>query len=280
MDAKELFNQTTFECSRLITQRYSTSFTLGIKTLDKKFHYPIYAIYGFVRYADEIVDTFHDKDKKALLQEFKTQTYEAIERQISLNPVLHCFQMVVNEYQIDHSLIEAFLHSMEMDLMDIEYKQSSYEEYIYGSAEVVGLMCLRVFCEGDNKLYEELLPPAKSLGSAFQKVNFLRDIKSDYYERGRVYFPEIDFNDFSKTHKEKIEADIQADFDAAYKGILALPKGARLGVYLAYTYYLKLFDKIKNFPPQKILEERVRVKDSKKLFLLVGSYLKHRLNAL
>lgn len=280
MDAKELFNQTTFECSRLITQRYSTSFTLGIKTLDKKFHYPIYAIYGFVRYADEIVDTFHNKDKKNLLIEFKQQTYEAIERQISLNPVLHCFQMVVNEYQIDHSLIEAFLHSMEMDLMDIEYKQSSYEEYIYGSAEVVGLMCLKVFCEGDEKRYQELLPPAKSLGSAFQKVNFLRDIKSDYYERGRVYFPEIDFNDFSKSHKEKIEADIQADFDAAYKGILALPKGARLGVYLAYTYYLKLFGKIKNFPPQKILEERVRVKDSKKLFLLVGSYLKHRLNAL
>lgn len=280
MDAKELFNQTTFECSKLITQRYSTSFTLGIKTLDKKFHYPIYAIYGFVRYADEIVDTFHGKDKKSLLAEFKMQTFEAIERQISLNPVLHCFQMVVNEYQIDHSLIEAFLRSMEMDLIDIEYEQSSYEEYIYGSAEVVGLMCLKVFCEGNEAQYQQLLPPAKSLGSAFQKVNFLRDIKSDYYERGRVYFPEVDFNDFSKSHKEKIEADIQADFNAAYKGILALPKGARLGVYLAYTYYLKLFDKIKNFPPQKILEERVRVKDSKKLFLLVGSYLKHRLNAL
>ncbi|PTB95669.1 phytoene synthase [Marivirga lumbricoides] len=280
MDAKELFNQTTFECSKLITQRYSTSFTLGIKTLNKKFHYPIYAIYGFVRYADEIVDTFHSKDKKSLLAEFKKQTFEAIERQISLNPVLHCFQMVVNEYQIDRSLIEAFLRSMEMDLIDIEYEQSSYEEYIYGSAEVVGLMCLKVFCEGNEMQYQQLLSPAKSLGSAFQKVNFLRDIKSDYYERGRVYFPGVDFNDFAKSHKEKIEADIQADFDAAYQGILALPKGARLGVYLAYTYYLKLFEKIKNFPPQKILEERVRVKDSKKLFLLIGSYLKHRLNAL
>ncbi|GAA5035749.1 phytoene synthase [Marivirga lumbricoides] len=280
MDAKELFNQTTFECSKLITQRYSTSFTLGIKTLNKKFHYPIYAIYGFVRYADEIVDTFHSKDKKSLLAEFKKQTFEAIERQISLNPVLHCFQMVVNEYQIDRSLIEAFLRSMEMDLIDIEYEQSSYEEYIYGSAEVVGLMCLKVFCEGNETQYQQLLSPAKSLGSAFQKVNFLRDIKSDYYERGRVYFPGVDFNDFAKSHKEKIEADIQGDFDAAYQGILALPKGARLGVYLAYTYYLKLFEKIKNFPPQKILEERVRVKDSKKLFLLIGSYLKHRLNAL
>ncbi len=280
MDAKEIFNQTTFECSKLITQRYSTSFTLGIKTLDRKFHYPIYAIYGFVRYADEIVDTFHDKDKAALLKDFKEQTYRAINEQISLNPVLHCFQMVVNEYQIDHDLIEAFLYSMEMDLLDIEYEQSTYEKYIYGSAEVVGLMCLKVFCEGDEKQYQELLPPAKSLGSAFQKVNFLRDIKSDYYERGRVYFPEVDFKDFSKSHKEKIEADIQAHFDAAYKGIINLPKGARLGVYLAYTYYLKLFDKIKNFPPQKILEERVRVKDSKKLFLLVGSYVKHQFNAL
>ncbi|WKV10723.1 phytoene/squalene synthase family protein [Marivirga harenae] len=280
MNAKELFNQTTFECSKLITNRYSTSFSLGIKSLDKKFHYPIYAIYGFVRYADEIVDTFHEKDKAALLQDFKKQTYEAIEQQISLNPVLHCFQMVVNEYQIDHLLIEAFLHSMEMDLQDIDYQQSSYEEYIYGSAEVVGLMCLKIFCDGNEEEYQQLLPPAKSLGSAFQKVNFLRDIKSDYYERGRVYFPGVDFNDFSVSHKEKIEDDIQKDFDHAYEGIVKLPRGARWGVYLAYTYYLKLFDKIKRFPPNKILEERVRVPDSKKLFLLLGSYLKHQFNTL
>jgi phytoene/squalene synthetase len=280
MDAKELFNQTTFECSKLITNRYSTSFSLGIKSLDKKFHYPIYAIYGFVRYADEIVDTFHDKDKSSLLKEFKAQTYEAIQNQISLNPVLHCFQMVVNEYQIDHKLIEAFLHSMEMDLLDIDYEQSSYEEYIYGSAEVVGLMCLKIFCEGKEEEYQKLLPSAKSLGSAFQKVNFLRDIKSDYYERGRVYFPGVDFNDFSASHKEKIEADIQKDFDHAYEGIVKLPRGARWGVYLAYTYYLKLFDKIKRFPPNKILEERVRVPDSKKLFLLLGSYVKHQFNTL
>ncbi|WP_340152470.1 phytoene/squalene synthase family protein [uncultured Marivirga sp.] len=280
MNAKELFNQTTFECSKLITNRYSTSFSLGIKSLDKKFHYPIFAIYGFVRYADEIVDTFHEKDKAALLQDFKKQTYEAIEQQISLNPVLHCFQMVVNEYQIDHLLIEAFLHSMEMDLQDIDYQQSSYEEYIYGSAEVVGLMCLKIFCDGNEEEYQQLLPPAKSLGSAFQKVNFLRDIKSDYYERGRVYFPGVDFNDFSVSHKEKIEDDIQKDFDHAYEGIVKLPRGARWGVYLAYTYYLKLFDKIKRFPPNKILEERVRVPDSKKLFLLLGSYLKHQFNTL
>ncbi|SMG27744.1 Phytoene/squalene synthetase [Marivirga sericea] len=280
MNAKELFNQTTFECSKLITNRYSTSFSLGIKSLDKKFHYPIYAIYGFVRYADEIVDTFHEKDKASLLQDFKEQTYEAIEQEISLNPVLHCFQMVVNEYQIDHALIEAFLHSMEMDLQDLDYSQSVYEEYIYGSAEVVGLMCLKIFCEGDEQEYQELLPAAKSLGSAFQKVNFLRDIKSDYYERGRVYFPGVDFNDFSFSHKEKIEQDIQKDFDHAYEGIVNLPRGARWGVYLAYTYYLKLFDKIKKFPPNKILEERVRVTDSKKLFLLLGSYVKHQFNTL
>jgi phytoene/squalene synthetase len=280
MNARELFNQTTFECSKLITNRYSTSFSLGIKSLDKKFHYPIYAIYGFVRYADEIVDTFHEKDKASLLKDFKHQTYEAIENQISLNPVLHCFQMVVNEYQIDHALIEAFLHSMEMDLQDIDYSQDVYEEYIYGSAEVVGLMCLKIFCEGDEQDYQKLLPSAKSLGSAFQKVNFLRDIKSDYYERGRVYFPGVDFNDFSVSHKEKIEADIQIDFDHAYEGIVKLPRGARWGVYLAYTYYLKLFDKIKRFPPNKILEERVRVTDSKKLFLLLGSYVKHQFNTL
>jgi len=280
MDAKELFNQTTFECSKLITNRYSTSFSLGIKSLDKKFHYPIYAIYGFVRYADEIVDTFHEKDKASLLKDFKVQAYEAIENRISLNPVLHCFQMVVNEYQIDHALIEAFLHSMEMDLLDIDYEQASYEEYIYGSAEVVGLMCLKIFCEGDEKEYQRLLPSAKSLGAAFQKVNFLRDIKSDYYERGRVYFPGVDFNDFSVSHKEKIEADIQKDFDHAYEGIVELPRGARWGVYLAYTYYLKLFKKIKRFPPNKILEERVRVPDSKKLFLLLGSYVKHQFNTL
>jgi phytoene/squalene synthetase len=280
MDAKELFNQTTFECSKLITERYSTSFTLGIKTLNKEFHYPIYAIYGFVRYADEIVDTFHDQDKPKLLAQFKKETYEAIENGISLNPVLHCFQMVVNNYKIDLHLIEAFLHSMAMDLEDIDYQQSSYEEYIYGSAEVVGLMCLKVFCDGDQDKYDSLVAPAKSLGSAFQKVNFLRDIKSDFHDRGRVYFPEVDFNKFTDTDKAKIEQDIAADFKHAYEGIKQLPKGARLGVYLAYTYYTKLFKKIKNCASTRILEERIRVNNSRKLFLMVSSYFKHRLNTL
>ncbi len=280
MNAKELFNQTTFECSKLITERYSTSFTLGIKTLSKELHYPIYAIYGFVRYADEIVDTFHDQDKTKLLQQFKMQTFEAIENKISLNPVLHCFQMVVNTYQIDRELIEAFLHSMEMDLVDTVYDQAIYEQYIYGSAEVVGLMCLKVFCAGNQSEYEHLLEPAKSLGAAFQKVNFLRDIKSDFLERGRVYFPGVDFNNFNKADKHLIEADIAKDFEDAYQGILKLPHGARLGVYLAYTYYNKLFAKIKNCAPTKIMEERIRVNNSRKLFLMVTSYCKHRLNTL
>ncbi|HAI76398.1 MAG TPA: phytoene synthase [Microscillaceae bacterium] len=273
----QLYDTTTFECSKLITQHYSTSFTLGIKTLHKKFHLPIYAIYGFVRYADEIVDTFHEHDKKTLLERFKADTYLAIEEKISLNPVLHSFQMVVNQYHIERELIEAFLHSMEMDLYETAYDDSSYQEYIYGSAEVVGLMCLRVFCEGEDAQYKALREPARSLGAAFQKVNFLRDIRSDYKERGRTYFPEVDFNRFTVEDKKMIEADIQKDFDHAYTGIVQLPKSARLGVYLAYVYYLKLFERIKKMPPQTILHQRVRVPDNRKMALLVQSYFKNML---
>ncbi|OEK07486.1 phytoene synthase [Roseivirga misakiensis] len=269
----ELFDQTTLECSKLITQRYSTSFTLGIKTLDKKLHYPIYAIYGFVRYADEIVDTFHDHDKADLLARFKKDTYQAIEEKISLNPVLHSFQLVVNQYNLDHDLIEAFLHSMEMDLKETEYDQAGYEEYIYGSAEVIGLMCLKIFCNGDEASYQSLLPAAKSLGSAFQKVNFLRDIKSDFQERGRVYFPGIDFKNFTKAAKQEIEDDIQKDFDDALEGIQRLPNEAKKGVFLAYKYYLKLFRKIKNCPASKIQQQRIRVPNSRKFAILLGTYL-------
>jgi phytoene synthase len=276
----ELFDQTTYECSKLITQRYSTSFTLGIKTLDKKFHLPIYAIYGFVRYADEIVDTFYENDQAELLKRFKHDTYQAIEEQISLNPVLHSFQLVVNAYKIPLDLIEAFLHSMEMDLDDRTYDDSQYNEYIYGSAEVVGLMCLKVFCEGDQAYYEELVPPARKLGAAFQKVNFIRDIKSDYEDRGRVYFPGVDFNDFTKSAKEIIEEDIQRDFDEALEGIKKLPKGAKMGVFLAYRYYLKLFKKIKNCPPSRIKEERIRIPDMRKMVILMTSYVKHSLNTI
>lgn len=276
----DLFTKTTLECSKLITEHYSTSFTLGIKTLDKRFHLPIYAIYGFVRYADEIVDTFHGFDKKMLLSRFKSDAYVAIEEGVSLNPVLHSFQLMVNKYQIDHDLIEAFLHSMEMDLYFADYNQEGYEAYIYGSAEVVGLMCLRIFCEGDTQMYDRLKDDAKRLGAAFQKVNFLRDIKSDFKERGRTYFPNVDFENFTLIDKQAIEDDIQADFDAALRGILALPNGAKGGVYLAYKYYLRLFDKIKNCPASKIQNERIRVPDIQKMALLASTYFKLRLNVL
>jgi 15-cis-phytoene synthase len=278
MSSLDLYNLTTLKCSKLITQHYSTSFTLGIQTLHKDLHFPIYAIYGFVRYADEIVDTFHDYPKAELLQRFKEDTYRAIEEKISLNPVLHSFQMVVRQYDIEHELIEAFLHSMEMDLQDQNYNESKYSEYIYGSAEVVGLMCLRVFCNNDNELYERLKQSARSLGAAFQKVNFLRDMKSDYEDRGRVYFPHLNFKQFDSSAKQQIEQDIQQDFDHAYQGIIKLPKKARLGVYLAYAYYLKLFQKIKNANTKQLLSERIRVKNRYKMLILAKSYLKHRLD--
>ena len=277
---KELFDQTTFECSKLVTLRYSTSFSLGIKTLDKKFHLPIYAIYGFVRYADEIVDTFHDFDKAALLEEFKAETYRAIDKGISLNPILHSFQLVVNEYEIDKHLIEAFLFSMEMHLYKKDFDESKYEEYIYGSAEVVGLMCLKVFCAGDDLQYQNLVAPAKKLGAAFQKVNFLRDLKSDFEDRGRVYFPGVDFNQFTSEVKKQIEEDISKDFEEALAGIMKLPSGAKMGVYLAYVYYLKLFDKIRSCPASRILDERIRIPDMKKMSLLVQTWFKYRLNYL
>jgi 15-cis-phytoene synthase len=276
----DLYTKTTLECSKVITEHYSTSFTLGIKTLDKRFHLPIYAIYGFVRYADEIVDTFEGYDKKTLLSRFKSDTYVAIEEGVSLNPVLHSFQLIVNKYKIDHDLIESFLHSMEMDLYYADYNQEGYEAYIYGSAEVVGLMCLRVFCEGNLEEYDRLKADAKRLGSAFQKVNFLRDIKSDFQERGRTYFPDVDFTNFTLEDKKLIEDDIQADFDAALRGIMELPKGAKGGVYLAYKYYLRLFDKIKNCPASRIQNERIRVPDFQKLTMLASTYFQLRLNVL
>ena len=272
----ELFNRTALECSKLITEHYSTSFTLGIKTLDRKFHFPIYAVYGFVRYADEIVDTFYNYDQKYLLEKFKKDTYEAIADGISLNPILHSFQWVVKEYGIDRELIDAFLKSMEMDLYFNEYTDNSYQEYIYGSAEVVGLMCLRVFCEGDLAMFDRLKEPARKLGAAFQKVNFLRDLKDDYIDRGRVYFPGVNFSEFTKDAKRLIEKDIQQDFDEAYAGILNLPRGARMGVHLAYTYYQTLFNKIKQIPASRIQEERIRVPDMKKIALLAQTYVRFR----
>ena len=275
---RQLFDQTTLECSKLITNSYSTSFSLGIKSLHKKFHYPIYAIYGFVRYADEIVDTFHEHDKRALLAKFKIETFQAIEEKISFNPVLHAFQMVVNQYQIEHELIEAFLYSMEMDLDQKRYDQIDYEKYIYGSAEVVGLMCLRVFCEGKDRTYQQLKRPARHLGSAFQKVNFLRDIKDDYQTRGRIYFPQLELNNITTEVKETIIADIQEDFDKAYHGIINLPVGSKLGVYLAYIYYLNLFKKIKKTSLSRLLHERIRIPNINKYLMLMTSYCRYRFN--
>ncbi|WP_339867709.1 phytoene/squalene synthase family protein [uncultured Algoriphagus sp.] len=277
MNAKELYDQTSLDCGKLITQRYSTSFTLGIQTLDKKFHAPIYAIYGFVRYADEIVDTFHEHDKSKLLAKFRQETYIAIETKLSLNPVLHGFQMMVNKYEIDLDLIESFFKSMAMDLDFSTYNDSRYLEYIYGSAEVVGLMCLKVFVEGDEALYQQLKSPARMLGSAFQKVNFLRDIKSDFEERGRIYFPGVSFENFDKPAKVLIEEDIQKDFDEALIGIANLPDGAKLGVKVAYLYYQKLFDKIKGLSASKITHERIRIPNSQKFTLLIGTYFGSKL---
>lgn len=215
----ELYNQVCQECSQHITKRYSTSFSMGIRVFDKQYRKPIYAIYGFVRFADEIVDTFHGYEKAGLLKRFRAETYQAIEERISLNPVLHAFQQVVHQYGIERELIDAFLDSMEMDLHFHTYEDALYKQYIYGSAEVVGLMCLRVFCQGDDAMYQRLKAPACSLGSAFQKINFLRDMKSDYAERGRVYFPGVDFEKFTEDDKAQIEADIKQDFDDALAGI-------------------------------------------------------------
>lgn len=268
------YDELCLSLSEMITKRYSTSFTKGIQTLHKRFHLPIFGIYGFVRLADEIVDTFHDQDKRKLLHDLKQETYDAIDRGLSTNPVLHAFQLIVNKYHIQKELIDAFLHSMEMDLEDRTYDQKMYEEYIYGSAEVVGLMCLRVFCEGDDKQYRDLEQPAKYLGSAFQKVNFLRDMASDYNDRGRVYFPGVDFEKFSDTQKKEIETDIDKEFRLAYPGIMNLPKDVRPGVYTAFIYYRELLKKIEKASTNDVKHMRIRVPDIEKILLLLRTYTK------
>lgn len=273
----ELFYKVSEGCSRITTQQYSTSFSSAIRLLHKDLRQPIYNIYGFVRFADEIVDTFHQHNKSELLSQFKKETYDAIERGISLNPILNSFQKTVKEYNIDLKLVDAFLHSMEMDLAKQYYNQSEYEEYIYGSAEVVGLMCLYVFCNGNKEQYEILKVPARSLGAAFQKVNFLRDVKDDYNGLSRVYFPGIDFNNFTERQKREIEEDIQKDFQNALTGILQLPLKARFGVYVAYKYYLSLFKKIKTVHYSTILESRIRIPDYKKLLIVLRAGVKNHM---
>jgi phytoene/squalene synthetase len=275
-----LFHEVSQDCSRITTEKYSTSFSSAIKLLHKDLRTPICNIYGFVRFADEIVDTFHGFDKALLFEEFKKATYDAIERGISLNPILHSFQMTVNKYGIDHALIDAFLYSMELDLGKHTYDRAGYETYIYGSAEVVGLMCLYIFCEGNQAQYDALKPSAKSLGSAFQKVNFLRDVKADFEGLDRMYFPDCDFANFTMADKLAIEQDIQKDFDDAYAGILNLPIKARFGVYVAYKYYLSLFKKIQRLEPAHILESRVRIPDYGKAFILAKAGIRSQLNIL
>ncbi len=274
----QLFHDVSMQCSKLTTQKYSTSFSSAIKLLHKDLQTPIYNIYGFVRFADEIVDTFHEHDKAELLEEFKKETYKAIERRISLNPILQSFQLTVNKYEIDISLVDAFFRSMEYDLNRSTYDAAGYQDYIYGSAEVVGLMCLTIFCENDAAQYEKLKPFAQSLGAAFQKVNFLRDVKSDFQILERTYFPNVDFTNFTSDSKKNIEEEIMADFASAYKGIIELPLKARFGVYVAYKYYFSLFRKIKKVQPAKMLEQRIRIPAYSKALIVARAGLKNQLN--
>lgn len=277
---KSLFDSVSAKSSKLVTNSYSTSFSLGIKFLGKSIRRPIYGIYGFVRLADEIVDSFHGYNKAELLAEFKEDTIKAIDQGISLNPILNSFQDAVRKYNIEWELIESFFNSMEMDLDKTSYDQTKYEDYIVGSAEVVGLMCLRVFTRGDEEFYQKLKPSAMSLGAAFQKVNFLRDVKADYEELGRTYFPQVNLDSFTLEDKRKVESDIEKDFKHALEGIKELPRNARKGVYLAYIYYMRLFRKIEGVPASKILSERVRVPNSQKISLMLYSLLRHQCNLL
>ncbi len=277
---KSIYDEYAFKASKHVTKTYSTSFYAGVRFLDKSIRNDVHAIYGFVRLADEIVDSFHDFPKQQLLDEFRADTYKAIEKQISLNPVLHAFQMAVNKYNIDRSLIDQFLHSMEMDLNPLEYNQTSFEEYILGSAEVVGLMCLKIFVYGDQKKYDELKPYAMKLGSAFQKINFLRDLKDDVEGLGRIYFPDLTDAGITLEDKLAIEADIQQEFDEAYIGIKMLPKSSRFGVYVSYVYYLKLLKKIKRKDTTELMNARIRVSDKAKIALFFKSYVRNSINLL
>ncbi|MEY4874877.1 MAG: hypothetical protein RL708_26 [Bacteroidota bacterium] len=274
----QLYNKVCFENSKTITERYSTSFSSAIRLLHPSMHSSIHGIYGFVRLADEIVDTFHEADKEILLAEFKIETYKAIAQGISLNPVLHAFQITVNKYQIEHHLIEAFFKSMEMDLHKTKYETvHEYNDYIYGSAEVVGLMCLHIFCNGDKEKYNQLENSARALGAAFQKINFLRDVKDDFGQLNRTYFPNVNFDYLDDEAKQKIVDDIEIDFKNGLKGIGNLPIGSRFGVYVAYKYYYSLFNKIKRLPTKVITQQRVRIPDYTKVFIILKSFFRYKL---
>lgn len=276
----ELYQKTSTECSKVVTLNYSTSFSSAIKLLQPALRPHIFNIYGFVRLADEIVDTFHDHDKSLLLDQFEEETFNSISRGISLNPILNSFQQTVKTYDIELHLISAFFASMRSDLSVNRYDRQGYNEYIYGSAEVVGLMCLHVFCEGDKKLYNKLKGAARALGAAFQKVNFLRDIQSDFHDLSRLYFPGCDFHRFTNSDKLQIEQDIEKDFIIAYEGIRNLPLKARFGVYVAYKYYYSLFKKIKSTEPAHILRKRIRIPNYQKMYILLRAGVKNGLRLL
>ena len=275
---KKLFDEVSYKASKITTQTYSTSFSFGILVLHKSIRKSIYNIYGFVRFADEIVDSFHDYDKTILFNKFKDDAFLAIDYKISLNPILNSFQETVNTYSIDLSLIHNFLDSMEMDIIKTNYNEKTYNDYIHGSAEVVGLMCLKVFVNGDEQLYNKLKPAAMSLGSAFQKINFLRDANIDYTLLGRSYFPGVQIDKFSQSDKIKIEKDIERDFKDALVGIRMLPANSRAGVYLSYLYYYHLFKKIKYLSPSRLLAERIRIPNIEKLVLMFKAIFKNQLN--
>ena len=272
----QLYDKNAFDCSRITANNYSTSFSMGIRLFKRKYRPAIYAVYGFVRFADEIVDTFHGHNKKLLLDNLKEQTWLAVDSGVCTNPILHSFQKVVNEYHINREYIEAFLHSMEMDLAYKSYNEQEIKEYIYGSAEVVGLMCLKIFYKNREDEFNELVHPARKLGEAFQKVNFLRDIKADYIDKQRIYFPGVEFEHFSEEQKKNIEDDIWNDFEEARPGIMKLHKDVRLGVYLAYRYYLELLKKIRQTSPDDILQKRYRVSDTTKIKLLAQSWVEYK----
>lgn len=273
----DLYTKNALQTSELTTNNYSTSFSLGVRSLHKNYRMPVYAIYGFVRFADEIVDTFHGHDQRQLLQNFEDETFEAIRTGISTNPILQSFQWVVNTYRINHGHIRAFFHSMAMDLENKQYDRDKFQEYVYGSAEVVGLMCLRVFYANEDETYERLIHPARKLGEAFQKINFLRDLQADYEERGRLYFPHTNWDNFDDPTKASIEEEIQQDFDEAYQGIVQLKQEVRMGVYLAYKYYTRLFAKIRRTKAENILQKRYRIPNVIKAQIFARSYLRNRI---
>ncbi|HEY3370323.1 MAG TPA: squalene/phytoene synthase family protein [Prolixibacteraceae bacterium] len=276
----ELYHRNNLDCSKITTHNYSTTFSLGLRVMNRKYSDGIYSLYGFLRYADEIVDTFFDQDQRTIFEEFRQETFKAIDRQFSINPIIDSFQLAVHKYKIDRELVEAFLLSMELDLTNDIYSAELLETYIYGSAEVVGLMCLRVFYYNEPEKYDELQSPIRKLGIALQKVNFLRDASDDFKEKGRIYFKNIDFSNFTSETKKQLEEEIEKDFQDSLVGIRQLKKPVRLGVYLVYNYYMHLLKEIKKARPEEILNKRYRLTNTKKSVLLVNAYLKNTLNML